>query len=535
MESTPTPQSGNKPHEHAESAAAVKDGKGDGEPLDGGPPPVAPAADTDVKSSGSDTQELSAAEIADLISADDDPPQDAGPLKPAAESRATGEAPGYRPAAGGAEPPGDEEVPVEAGAATRSVNVARPGLWAIGLVVLLAVTVAVGSLYLGRRPPSETPADRRPITGTPLKHPPPTASTVKVPGAAPGLCPPADSLLERLTAQQDRLDVLRDRMLAKADEITRLQQHYRESVGRIEDTVLSEKSHAGIDSLKQALATRRIALQLETIRRRKAYIDCLDEPVDRLRRGSEAVLFLKRKHRLQALVHPFCRLIDPAKLIAENDVALAAYTRSAETVTVDLQKASFPDLDQIWQGLIEKEKEAGSNGHPTAAGTLRTLGSKAQANNQLIWREICEEQWTRKGELTTLTVDAADCLTRWKEPDLFLNGITHLSREAARRLFKWRGTWFCLNGLNELSPETAPYLFNWQGEWLSLNGLKHLDPEASIFLANWKGRTLELTGLSPALMEAEVVALKHLAHWQKSGGRLHVSERVRQLIEEAMR
>lgn len=532
MESTPGPQSDNKPHENTEPFADTEDGRNGGESAVEETPPGASSDKTATGSPVSDTQELSSEEVADLISAEYESPEEAAVTDPAAEvpdpkksggeegSTATGPAPDAQPPSAG---PADTAA--EASDSRRSGNLVRRGLWAAGLIIVLAVSVAAAFLYLSRRAP---------IQGTLAKNTPPAASAVKDEGAAPDIRPPSNTLLERLKPQQERMDGLRDRMLAKAEEITRLQQHYRESVGQLEAAVLSQKRQAGIDSLKQALATRRIELQLETIRRRQAYIDCLAKPVDRLRQASEELLFLERQHRLQALVFPVCTLVDPEKLAAENDSAFAAYTRSVEALTVDLKKASLPDLEHIWQGLVEKEKRAASNGHPPAPGTSRNAAGDARPNNQLIWREMCEGQWSRKGNLTALSTDAADCLTRWKEPDLFLNGITELSPEVARRLFNWQGTWFCLNGLSELSSETAPYLFNWQGDWLSLNGLTHMSPEASIFLINWKGRTLELTGLAPALMEAEVVVLKHLAQWQRSGGRLHVSERVRQLIEESL-
>ncbi|MFZ0726584.1 MAG: hypothetical protein WAM61_12420 [Desulfobacterales bacterium] len=524
MESTPGPQSDNEPRESTEPSDDDRDGRNGGDSAADETPPAALADKTAIEAPANDTRELSAEEVANLISAEYDSPEESDPTEPAAggtdqkpsdreeESAATEPAPDFQSTAGPAKTAAEADEPRCSG------KLLRRGLWAAGLIVLLTVSAAVGFLYLTCRPP---------IQGTLTKDPPPVAAAVKHDKAAPDIRPPVNILLERLQPQQERMDGLRDRMLAKAEEITRLQQHYRESVDQLEAAVLSQIRYAGIDSLKQALETRRMALQLETIRRRKAYIDCLAKPVDRLRQASEELLFLKRKHRLQALVFPVGTLVDPEKLVAENDFALAAGTRSAEALTVDLKKAPLPDLDHIWQGLIEKEKQAAST------GTSRDAAGDARAKNEVIWREMCEGQWRRKGDLTALSIDAADCLTHWKEPDLFLNGIANLSPEVARRLFNWRGTWFCLNGLSEVSAETAPYLFTWQGDWLSLNGLAHLSPEASIFLTGWRGRTLELTGLAPALMEAEVVALKHLAQWQRSGGRLHVSERIRQLIEES--
>ncbi len=542
MESTSGPQSDNEPQENPEPSGDAENGATGGVLAADETSPAAADGTTAIESPVNDTQELSPEEVADLLSAEYGSPEQAEPANPAAgvpdpadpvagmpdqkptdgeEGReAAGETPDSRSTAGPA------ETAAEANDPRRSGKRFQYGLWAAGLVILLTVSAAAGFLFLDRRPAVQVPLAKDPL---------PAVSTAKDNGAAPGARPPANSLLQRLEPQQERMNGLRDRMLAKAEDLTRLQQHYRESVDRLAAAVLAQKRHAGIVTLQQARENRRIALQLETIRRRQAYIECLAQPVERLRQASEELLFLKRKQQLQALVFPVSTLVDPEKLAAENDSAFAAYTQSAEALTVDLEKAPMPDLHQVWQGLVEKEKQMFPHGTSTATGPSRGAAGNARAHNQLIWREMCDGQWSRKGDLTALSIDAADCLTHWKEPDLFLNGITDLSPEVARRLFKWRGNWFCLNGLSELPAETAPYLFNWQGDWLSLNGLTYLSPEASIFLADWNGRTLELTGLAPALMEAEVVALKHLAQWQRSGGRLHVSEKLRQLIEEAMR
>ena len=220
-------------------------------------------------------------------------------------------------------------------------------------------------------------------------------------------------------------------------------------------------------------------------------------------------------------------------MAAEKQAAFDRYSKAAEALKVDLQKASYQTVDQVWQNLLEQEKRFTSNRHPTVHDTQRGSGGGLQVNNQSIWREICQGHYNRKNVLTALSIEAADCLAGWKEPDLFLNGIKELSPEAARRLFKWNGSWFCLNGLTDLPPETAEYLFRWNGDWLSLNGVKHLSFESSIFLTGWKGRTLELMGLSPESMELEAVVLKHLAQWQRSGGNLFVPERIRQLIDSA--
>jgi hypothetical protein len=573
MGSTPFDHSDRNPRKGQESgdAAAKSDAK------NGGPAHAGTAAA--VEGAGSDTQELSREEVASLISvaadardAGDDPPESTGRLPADGLRRVTEESPqvslpGVSTAAqqnphdslsgspslpqatlwqavSGCVVGGETDGPIAAGHAPASVEAhvstrwgdgARIRLRISGLVAFLVLSAAFGFSYLSSWVPAGPLIAQPPAAGRQLKNSPPSARSTAAdpfPKAAAGIQPAADGLLERLNTQQDRMDVLRDQLLGKAEEIANLRRYYRESIREVATAVLVESGSAGIHSLQQALETKRIAFQLETIRRRQAYIACLAEPLDWLRQGSEELLYLKRKHFLQALASPVCSQIDPERMAAEKENAIAQYSNSAQALKVDLIQAPYDTLEHIWQNLLAQEKRLTPTGISAAATPQRESGGDPQANNRSIWNEFRQGRFDRKAELTALSTEAADCLAGWKEPDLFLNGIQQLPAEAARRLFKWKGNWCCLNGLTALPAETAEVLFQWSGAWLSLNGVKHLSLAASIFLAGWKGRTLELMGLSPESMALEPVALKHLAQWQRSGGRLFVSERVRQLLDE---
>ena len=212
---------------------------------------------------------------------------------------------------------------------TRSTDLIRVGLWGTGLVVLILLLAAFGFSYLNNRPPVKSIAEKQPAADAHLKTSSESdsrASADSVPKITPNIQSPADSLLLRLKAKQDQMDALRDQMLSKADEIANLRNHYRKSIRQVEAAVLMEKRHGGIHSLQQALETKRIAFELETIRRRQAYIDCLAKPADWLLQGSEELLFLKRKHFLQSLIFPVSSQIDPEKLAAEKEAAFDRYT-----------------------------------------------------------------------------------------------------------------------------------------------------------------------------------------------------------------
>ena len=547
MGSTPLNQSDNESREDTDPVAAPKNSNGTGNSVGAVGPVAEPtdeAADA-LEETERDTQELSREEVVALISSDDETREDAEEtdrsilaVSDPATDREVAEPQEFPVLTAEDEPDSASvtrhaEASAEAGAVTRSTDLIRVGLWGTGLAILIFISAAFGLSYLKNRPPAKSISGKQPAATTHRKTSPESgsrASADSVSKIKPDIQSPSDGLLLRLKSKQDQLDALRDQLLSKADEIANLQDHYRKSIRQVEAAVLTEKRHTGIHSLQQALGTKRIALQLETIRRRQGYIDCLAKPADWLLQGSEELLFLKRKHSLESLIFPVCGQIDPEKLAAEQEAAFEHYTNSVEALRVDLQKASYHPLDHIWQNLLEQEKQFSSKRTLIASGTRQGSGGGAQVDNQSIWLEICRGHFNRKSELTALSVEAADCLADWKEPDLFLNGIKELSPETASRLFKWKGSWFCLNGLADLPPETAEYLFQWNGDWLSLNGVKHLDVESSIFLTGWKGRTLELMGLSPESMELDVLVLKHLARWQRSGGKLFVPERIRRLL-----
>jgi hypothetical protein len=74
-------------------------------------------------------------------------------------------------------------------------------------------------------------------------------------------------------------------------------------------------------------------------------------------------------------------------------------------------------------------------------------------------------------------------------------------------------------------------LFQWEGEWISLNGLSDFPPELAKYLGQWKGKQLELMGLAFNEDQHDKIALKHMAEWEKAGGKLFVPESIRTMID----
>ena len=352
----------------------------------------------------------------------------------------------------------------------------------------------------------------RPVAG----EIPDSAEPVKIPVQSPK--PSGKPQLYQ--SKLNEVDHLRDKLLAKKEEIYRLKLHYRDGISDLQDQIANEMQQAGISTLDQALKNRRIELSLRTIQRRQNYIQELEKPDLWVHRGSEELLFLKRKAELDLQMVDIASGIDMDRHMRYLNSAIQKYQPSAEKLAVDPLPLETTPMEAIWDQIIQKQ-----------AGIARTpIGSK----DQDIISEICSGNFKRIAELTTITPDAARCLSRVNSSELFLNGLTRVSTEDAKYLFQWQGNWICLNGIKELSPAVARHLFRWNGNWISLNGLTEFPPELAVYLMEWKGNQLELMGLKYNQSKPDLKALKYLALWETMGGKLYVSERVRKEMNRVM-
>ena len=325
---------------------------------------------------------------------------------------------------------------------------------------------------------------------------------------------------QRYRSKLNEVDHLRDKLLAKREEIYRLKLHYRNGISDLQDQIAKEMQNTGISTLDQALNNRRIELNLRTIQRRQNYIQELEKPDLWVHRGSEELLFLKRKAELDLQMVDIASGIDMDRHMRYINSAIQKYQPSAEKLAVDPLPVETNPIEAIWDQIIQKQ-----------ADIARTpVGSK----DKDIISEICSGNFKRMAELTTITPDAARCLSRVNSSELFLNGLTRVSTEDAKYLFQWQGNWICLNGIKELSPAVARHLFRWNGDWISLNGLTEFPPELAVYLMEWKGNQLELMGLKYNKSKPDLKALKYLALWETMGGKLFVSEGVRNEMKRVM-
>ena len=128
---------------------------------------------------------------------------------------------------------------------------------------------------------------------------------------------------------------LREKLLAKKEEIYRLMLHYRNCIIDLQEQINSDLQEAGISTLDQALKNKRIELNLRTIQRRQNYIRELEKPDQWVHRGSEELLFLKRKAELDFQMAEIAGGIDMDRHMRYINSAIQGYQPSAEKLAVD--------------------------------------------------------------------------------------------------------------------------------------------------------------------------------------------------------
>ena len=347
--------------------------------------------------------------------------------------------------------------------------------------------------------------------------------------------PKLDPLQQKLETTIQTIESLREELLIKQGEIVELKKYYQNGIQTVEDELLVEKRRLGVKTYKQAVQHHGIEMRVRTIQRRSMYINSLNQPSQWLEYGSEELLFFSRKTELERIVHPISDHIDLNAIINEGEILIEKYTIGPDTLTINTQRTSSPKIRQIWLQAVQREKQRaiGKLVPKSKEGVHQHQLVGNQRTNTAIWKELCNGDFKRKSELTLLSPEAAKCLSYCNDSDLFLNRLLDLSPKAAKNLTRWKGNWLCLNGFKTLPPDVAQYLFHWEGNWISLNNLSRLTPEASEYLLRWQGNRLELMGLDYRHLPSSGQVLKNLSHWEKSGGKLYVSDQVRLLIRQA--
>ncbi len=319
-------------------------------------------------------------------------------------------------------------------------------------------------------------------------------------------------------AKIEEIAALRDSLLLKQEEVIRLKKQYREGIEELEKEISDELQKGESHTFLQAMENNSIAFTLRTIQRRQAYIQQLERPAKWIHQACEELLYIKRRTLMDLQVAEIAGGIDMNKHVRHINAAVRKYQPTADKLAPEMTNAPLEPLEAIWERIQQKTQQYAS--------------VRAHSKNQIISEQICTGNFNRLTELSEISDETARCITEMQASDLFLNGLSEISPGAAKQLFHWKGSWICLNGVRALSPRAAHYLFQWDGNWISLNGLTEFPAEIGEMLLQWDGRQLELMGLQYLEDFPARIALEHLARWERAGGKLFVSQSVREKIDE---
>jgi hypothetical protein len=393
----------------------------------------------------------------------------------------------------------DSEKHTAAGLRRAGKAAAVRGLRKRTLIAAAALLLLGGGLILARQPVNS----RNPAV---LHFKLSATSPAEVRAAAPAAPPIA---WEAVFAE---VDELRRVLGAKRAEVERMIRTCRFGVLENEEELAAIIQRLGAPPPAAAQRDRRVEFLIHGIQRRQAYLDAMEQPLDRLEAASEELLYLRRR----AAIDLELRAVSDRDGLEELHRRLRAVMAEVPGLLRDLSLEvegpyPSPSMDAIWKRALERARAAAS--------------LPADERSEAITEEICSGDLARAAELPRLSLRAARCLAESPARDLVLSGASELSPHAAMRLREWPGEWLSLNALKRVTPESARHLFAWAGVRLSLNGLRDLPAEAARYVPGWEGRHLELMGLEGG------AGLHYLAQWEEAGGTLYVSEKVRREMQ----
>jgi hypothetical protein len=306
---------------------------------------------------------------------------------------------------------------------------------------------------------------------------------------------------EKLTKVSDMIQGMQNKQKA----ITDLKQEYQQGITEAEELILKEIQSNQATDFKGAIKNKRVELCLLTIQRRQVYINELDRLLDQMVMDLEEMIYLKRGVEIDMLMVNVLNGTDMGTLLERIDTVIQQHIQDNEKLTISTKFAKPQSLNTIWKKIYGSRLE-------------NAFLSSEEMKNREIWKEICSGNYSRKHQLTALSLESAEALSEWEGQDLFLVKLAELSPEEAKYLSRWKGSWLALNGLTTLSPDAAKNLSQWQGKRLSLNGLKEVSPEVVEYLSQWQGEELELA------------SLENITQWEESGKIVRLPDKHRKAI-----
>ncbi|WDN90411.1 hypothetical protein BuS5_03382 [Desulfosarcina sp. BuS5] len=309
-----------------------------------------------------------------------------------------------------------------------------------------------------------------------------------------------------------KIDIIIDELQSTKNELDNIIRYYKDGIKNVELAITKEIKKKNIHTFKDAIKNMRIKLGIETIQRRLFYFNKLEKPFNQLNYDIEELIFLKRKIKIAIQIMPLINETEIANFQKDIETALIKHISVTDKLFVDNNSTNkLESFESIWAALPFYEK------------TKDSIKKKNNLTNIEIWEELSNGNFDNVNKLTKLSIASAECLSKWKGKDLYLNNITTLTPQITKKLIEWKGEWLCLNGLSTLSPETAKYLFKWDGKRISLNAIKQLSPKEAEYISGWQGNHLEMINLN----SFSPTTAQYLTKWLEAGGKIYINDKYR--------
>ena len=309
-----------------------------------------------------------------------------------------------------------------------------------------------------------------------------------------------------------KTDIIIDELKATQIEIDNIIKYYKNGIKNVELTITEEIKKKNIYTFKDAIKNMKIKLGMETIQRRLFDFNKFKKSFNQLNYDIEELIFLKRKIKIAIQIIPLVNETEIENFKKNIKTVLVKHISVTDKLFINNDSTNkLESFESIWAAL------------PSYTKIKETKEKKNNLTNREIWKELSNGVFDNVNKLTKLSIASAECLSKWKGKDLYLNNITTLTPKITKKIIEWKGDWLCLNGLSALSPDTAKYLFKWNGKRISLNTIKKLSEKEAEYIYRWQGKHLEMINLnnfSPS-------AAKYLTKWLEAGGTIYINDKYR--------
>ena len=163
----------------------------------------------------------------------------------------------------------------------------------------------------------------------------------------------------------------------KKSEINQLLGYYQAEINEHQKQIIQESRKNKIFQYARAIKNNTVELNLRNIQRRRLYIRKLEDSNTRIQKGSEELLYLKRRTQLDLQLIDLAGGIDLGRHMQQLKAAIQKYRPASENLAINLHEAEEFSLETIWLGLVgPKEKIEPAPLIIVDRATLESLGQE---------------------------------------------------------------------------------------------------------------------------------------------------------------